>query len=46
MGELGEDLVVVLANAFHDWVNLVLTSRRLIAEDAAHAALPKEAAPA
>ena len=33
-----KDLVTVLAHAFHDWVEMIHTSRRLIAEDAAHAA--------
>ena len=31
-----KDLVMQLASAFADWVELVLRSRRLIAEDAAH----------
>jgi chromate reductase len=31
-------LITVLAHAFHDWVHLILESRRLLAEDAAHAA--------
>jgi chromate reductase len=32
------DLVLQLANAFADWVDLISHSRRLLAEDAAHAA--------
>jgi chromate reductase len=31
-------LVTTLAHAFHDWVEMIHRSRRLIAEDAAHAA--------
>jgi len=33
-----KEVVTKLAHAFHDWIDLVQTSRRLIAEDAAHAA--------
>jgi chromate reductase len=31
-------LVTTLAHAFHDWVDMIHRSRRLLAEDAAHAA--------
>jgi chromate reductase len=31
-------LVLTLATAFADWVDIIVTSRRLLAEDAAHAA--------
>jgi len=31
-------LITTLAHAFHDWVDMIHTSRRLLAEDAAHAA--------
>jgi chromate reductase, NAD(P)H dehydrogenase (quinone) len=45
-----KDLILVLAGAFADWVDMVLRSRRLLAEDAAHADLQqqreKEAQPA
>jgi chromate reductase len=34
-------LVETLAHAFHDWVDMIHTSRRLLAEDAAHAAQHK-----
>jgi chromate reductase len=33
-----KDLVMLLAGAFADWVDLIVRSRRLIAEDAAHLA--------
>ena len=33
------DLVVQLAESFADWVDIILRSRRLLAEDAAHAKL-------
>jgi len=33
-----KDLVVQLAHAFHDWVEMIHRSRQLLAEDAAHAA--------
>ena len=32
-------LIEGLAHAFHDWVNMIHESRRLLAEDSAHAAL-------
>lgn len=32
------ELVTKLAHAFHDWVEMILRSRQLLAEDAAHAA--------
>ena len=38
-----KDLVTVLAHAFHDWVDMIQRSRRLLAEDAAHAAQQKKA---
>jgi chromate reductase len=41
-----KDLVMVLAKAFADWVDMIHTSRRLLAEDAAHAAKAREKAPA
>jgi chromate reductase len=31
-------LITGLAEAFHDWVHLIHESRRLLAEDSAHAA--------
>lgn len=33
-----KELITNLAHAFHDWVDMVLRSRQLLAEDAAHAA--------
>ncbi len=33
-----KDLISVLAHAFHDWVEMILRSRQLLAEDSAHAA--------
>ena len=33
-----KELVTTLARAFHDWVEMILRSRQLLAEDAAHAA--------
>ncbi|HVI05585.1 MAG TPA: NAD(P)H-dependent oxidoreductase [Sphingomicrobium sp.] len=38
-----KDLVTVLAHAFHDWVEMILRSRKLLAEDAAHAAQQSQA---
>jgi chromate reductase len=38
-----KDLVTVLAHAFHDWVDVILRSRQLLAEDAAHASRQKQA---
>jgi chromate reductase len=38
------DLVTSIAHAFHDWVDMIHRSRRLLAEDAAHAAQHKEPA--
>ena len=35
------DLVLVLASAFANWVDMIHTSRRLLAEDSAHAAQAK-----
>jgi chromate reductase len=37
-----KELVTTLAHAFHDWVDMIHRSRRLLAEDAAHAALQRE----
>jgi chromate reductase, NAD(P)H dehydrogenase (quinone) len=37
-----KELIKVLAHAFHDWVHMILESRRLLAEDAAHAAKQRE----
>ncbi|HEX6603682.1 MAG TPA: NADPH-dependent FMN reductase [Sphingomicrobium sp.] len=33
-----KDVVVKVANAFHDWVDMIQRSRALLAEDSAHAA--------
>jgi chromate reductase len=38
-----KELVTTLAHAFHDWVDMILRSRQLLAEDAAHAAQQKKA---
>ena len=35
-------LIEVLAHAFHDWVHMIHESRRLLAEDSAHAARARE----
>mgnify|MGYP000731130132 CR=1 FL=1 len=40
------DLVSVLAHAFSGWVETILRSRALLAEDSAHAAKSREEAPA
>jgi chromate reductase len=37
-----KDLVTVLAHAFSGWVETILRSRALLAEDSAHAAQDKE----
>jgi chromate reductase len=37
-----KELVAGLAHAFHDWVEMILRSRQLLAEDAAHAAQHKQ----
>jgi chromate reductase len=37
-----KDLVSVLAHAFHGWVEMILRSRQLLAEDSAHAAKQRE----
>ena len=37
-----KELVTKLAHAFHDWVDMIHTSRRLIAEDAAHRSQEKQ----
>ena len=41
-----KDLVLVLATSFADWVDMIHKSRRLLAEDSAHAAKAREKAPA
>jgi chromate reductase len=41
-----KDLVMVLASAFANWVDMIHRSRQLLAEDSAHAALAKEKEPA
>ena len=40
-----KEIVASLANAFHDWIELVLRSRQLIAEDAAHAEQQRQKEP-
>lgn len=40
-----KELVVKLAHAFHDWVNMIHRSRQLLSEDAAHAQAQKEPEP-
>ena len=37
-----KDLVMVIAGSFANWVDMIHTSRRLLAEDAAHAAKQRE----
>jgi chromate reductase len=37
-----KELIEGLAHAFHDWVHMIHESRRLLAEDSAHAAQHKE----
>jgi chromate reductase len=39
-----KELITGLAHAFHDWVDMIHTSRRLLAEDAGHAAQQREQA--
>ena len=39
-----KDLVTNLAHSFHDWVEAILRSRELLAEDAGHAAKAKQPA--
>ena len=39
-----KDLVTTLAHAFHDWVEAILRSRELLAEDSAHAAKARQPA--
>src|SRR3954467_10970081 len=39
-------LIETLAHAFHDWVDMILRSRQLLAEDSAHAAQAKAKEPA
>ena len=41
-----KELVASLAHSFHDWVEMIHRSRRLLAEDAAHAQAQKKAEPA
>lgn len=38
-----KELITKLAHAFHDWVEMIHESRRLLAEDAAHAAKKEQA---
>jgi len=38
-----KDLISGLAQSFHDWVHMIHESRRLLAEDSAHAALQAKA---
>ena len=38
-----KELVTKLAHAFHDWVEMILRSRQLLAEDAAHASQKAQA---
>jgi chromate reductase len=37
-----KELITGLAHAFHDWVDMIMRSRQLLAEDAAHAAQARE----
>ena len=37
-----KDLVMVIATSFANWVDMIHTSRRLLAEDSAHAAQQRE----
>jgi len=37
-----KDLITKLAESFHDWVDMIHRSRRLLAEDSAHAALAEK----
>jgi chromate reductase len=37
-----KDLIMSLAGAFHDWVDVIVRARRLLAEDAAHASIAAE----
>jgi chromate reductase len=41
-----KDLVTVLAHAFAGWVETIIRSRQLLAEDSAHAAQAKAKEPA
>ena len=41
-----KELVTKLAHAFHDWVDMIHRSRRLLAEDSAHASMRKQSEPA
>jgi hypothetical protein len=41
-----KDLVMVLATSFASWVDMIHNSRRLLAEDSAHAAQQKAKEPA
>jgi chromate reductase, NAD(P)H dehydrogenase (quinone) len=38
-----KELITGLAHAFHDWVDMIHTSRRLLAEDAAHRSQQRQA---
>jgi len=37
-----KDIITGLAHAFHDWVDMILRSRQLLAEDAAHRSRQRE----
>ena len=37
-----KDIITNLAHAFHDWVDMILRSRQLLAEDSAHRSQQKE----
>jgi len=37
-----KELITGLAHAFHDWVDMIMRSRQLLAEDAAHVAQQRE----
>jgi chromate reductase len=39
-----KELITALAHAFHDWVDMIIRSRQLLAEDSAHAAQQKQKA--
>ena len=41
-----KDLITVLAHAFSGWIETIVRSRQLLAEDPAHAAKAREKAPA
>jgi len=41
-----KELITVLAHAFAGWVDMIIRSRQLLAEDSAHAAQQKQKEPA